>query len=172
MSAAPVVRIWSTRPPAIRWSCPRCRGDVFDCSERFRANCNGKLVDIWLIYRCRRCESTKNVTIVDRRPVSKVPRDLLHAAHDNDPIVARRCAHDVGLLRRNGIAVVEGDEWATDGPVVTIPFTLEFVEPLLVRLDRVAAAVLAVPRSRLPVDVDGRLRLWAGAVAVRLASGT
>ncbi|MEA3054836.1 MAG: hypothetical protein QOD30_268 [Actinomycetota bacterium] len=161
MSAPCVVHVSSTRPPAITWPCPRCRSTVFDCSERFRANCNGKLVDIWLIYRCRRCESTKNITIVERRPVSKVPRDLLHAAQDNDAVAARGLARDVGLLRSNGMAVAEGDEWEVDR-TAGLPLQLVFPEPLLVRLDHVAAAALDVPRSRLPIDVDRRLRLHAG----------
>jgi hypothetical protein len=128
---------------------------VFDCSERFRANCNGKLVDIWLIYRCRRCESTKNITIVERRPVSKVPRDLLEAAQDNDAAVAR------ALARRVNMKFAEGDAWDIDA-TATLPFRIELPEPLVVRLDHVVAAVLDVPRSRLPIDVDRRLRLRAG----------
>lgn len=165
MSAPCVVHVSSTRPPAIRWSCPRCTSDVFDCSERFRANCNGKLVDVWLIYRCRRCESTKNITIVERRPVSKVARDLLHAAEENDADVARRLARDVAVLKRNGATVAEGDEWVVDR-TAALPLQLVFDEPLLVRLDRVVAAALDVPRSRLPIDVDRRLRLWSGRVVV------
>ena len=155
MSAPCVVHVSSTRPPAITWPCPRCRSTVFDCSERFRANCNGKLVDIWLIYRCRRCESTKNITIVERRPVAKVPRDLLDAAQDNDAVVAR------ALARRVSAPFAEGDQWEVDG-VATLPFRLELPEPLVVRLDHVVAAALGVARSWLPVDVDRRLRLHAG----------
>ena len=155
MSAPCVVHVSSTRPPAISWPCPRCRSTVFDCSERFRANCNGKLVDIWLIYRCRRCEATKNITIVERRPVSKVPRHLLEAAQDNDAVVARRWA------RRVNATFAEGDVWEIDR-VAMLPFRLELPEPLVLRLDHVVAAVLDVPRSRLPVDVDHRLRLHAG----------
>jgi hypothetical protein len=128
---------------------------VFDCSERFRANCNGKLVDIWLIYRCRKCGSTKNITIVERRPVSKVPRDLLEAAQDNDAVVARHWA------RRVNVTFAEGDEWEIDR-VASLPFRLELAEPLVLRLDHVVAAVVDVPRSRLPIDVDHRLRLHTG----------
>ena len=166
MSAPCVVHVSSTRPPAITWPCPRCRSTVFDCSERFRANCNGKLVDIWLIYRCRRCESTKNITIVERRPVTKVPRDLLDAAQDNDAVVARRCARDVALLKRKGAAIAEGDEWTVDRTAGELPLRLVFEEPLLVRLDRVVATVLDVPRSRLPVNVDTRLRLHAASLVL------
>ena len=159
MSAPCVVHVSSTRPPAITWPCPRCKSTVFDCSERFRANCNGKLVDIWLIYRCRRCESTKNITIVERRPVSKVPRDLLEAAQDNDAVVARAWA------RRVNVTFAEGDQWEIDR-VASLPFRLELAEPLVLRLDHLVAAVLDLPRSRLPVEVDRRMRLHAGPIVL------
>ena len=162
MSAGHVVRVTSRRAPSIAWSCARCRSKVFECSERFRANSNGKLVDIWLIYRCRQCAATKNVTIVERGPVSRVSRELLLAAETNDALFARQCARDVGLLRCNGIAIAEGDDWDVDC-LGALPLSLVFPEPLLVRLDRVLAAALGVPRSRLPIEVDGRLRLHASA---------
>jgi hypothetical protein len=162
--SAPVVRVTSRRAPSIAWPCPRCRSRVFDCSERFRANSSGKLVDIWSIYRCRECKSTKNVTIVERTPVSRVPRPLLLAAEHNDAAVARAYARDVGVLKRNGMAVAEGDDWVLDG-VVGDGCTLVFDEPLLVRLDGIIGRNRTVDS---PLRVD-RLNLWATAV-VRLAT--
>lgn len=163
MSATNVVRVVSHHLPPIVWSCPRCRCSIFDCSERFRANSNGKLLDIWLVYRCRSCDATKNLTVVERRPVSKVPRALLDAAQRNDAAVARALARDTALVRRNGTSFAGGDDWAIDG-AAALPLVLDFAESMLVRLDRIVAAALELPRSRLPVAVDGRLRLWSGAV--------
>ena len=167
----------SVAPPAIRTHCRKCGEDRrFACAERFRANGNGKLVDIWLLYRCLSCESTRNVAVVERTPVHRIGRRLLDAAYDNDPAVARRCARDVALLRRAGVAVDGGDEWSiSEAPRSCADrFVLELAEPLLVRLDAVAAAVLgrsrAAVRDRITV-VDGgsarpdALRLW-GTVTV------
>ena len=168
----------SVAPPTIRSHCRRC-GDArrFVCAERFRANGNGKLVDIWLLYRCSRCQSTRNVTVVERTPVARIGRELLDAAYDNCPTTARRIARDAPLLRRAGVAVDTGDEWTLacpGGPALPNPgaldrFVLEFDEPLLVRLDAVAAAALGVTRSaaRHAINVDGgsarldALRLWS-----------
>jgi hypothetical protein len=161
--------VTSTATPPIDWHCPTCRRtERFACSERFRANANGKLVDIWLIYRCVRCDQTKNITVVERRPVAKVPRPLLDAAMDNDAATARRLARDVGLLKRAGDRVAGPDEWQLDGD----GDVLRFAEPLLVRLDAIAAAALAVPRRQVAdlIDVDHRvdaLRLWTGEVRLR-----
>jgi hypothetical protein len=174
--------VTSTATPPIAWHCPTCRRtERFACSQRFRANANGKLVDIWLIYRCIRCDQTKNITVVERRPVAKVPRALLDAAIDNDAATARGLARDVGLLKRAGARVAAPDDWrldparhATDGSDTIL---LRFAEPLLVRLDAVVAAALGVSRRRVAelVEVEqptptarlDALRLWAGEVELR-----
>jgi hypothetical protein len=156
----PTVTVTSTAAPTIRWRCPTChRPEAFATSERFRANANGKLVDIWLVYRCRRCDATKNLTVVERTPVRKVPPALLRAAERNDAPTARRLARDLDLLRRNGAAVDAGDEWSIDGCVgAASQLRLAFPEPLLVRLDAVVGA--ATGRARR--DVRRRLLLPEG----------
>ena len=164
-----VVTVSSTSPPPITWHCATCRrAERFACSERFRANANGKLVDVWLIYRCGRCDRTKNITVLERRPVGRVPRPLLDAAIANDAATARRLARDVGLLRRAGAAIAGPDEWTIDAPAPpsASEVVLHFPEPLLVRLDAVAAAALDVRRGDVPdlVRAEGRvdtLRLWS-----------
>lgn len=153
--SVPTVTVTSTAAPTIRWRCPTChRPEDFVTSERFRANANGKLVDIWLVYRCRRCDATKNLTVVERTPVRKVPPALLGAAEHNDAGTARRLARDLDLLRRNGAAVGAGDAWVVDpaagaGPGPDGRLRLVFPEPLLVRLDAVVATATGVGRSSL-----------------------
>lgn len=156
----PTVTVTSTAAPTIRWRCPTChRPETFASSDRFRANANGKLVDIWLVYRCRRCEATKNITVVERTPVRRVPPALLRAAEDNDATTARRVARDLDLLRRNGATVAEGDAWTLDETAgANGRFRLVFPEPLLVRLDAVVAAAVVSGRSA----VRRRLALRAG----------
>lgn len=158
--------------PTIRTHCRKCGVDrPFVCSERFRANGNGKLVDIWLLYRCTRCDATRNITVVERTPVHRVDRALLDAAYDNDAPTARRLARDVSMLRRAGVIVDAGDEWAVDSrppPATVERMVLELPEPLLVRLDGVLAGTLGVNRRTARqavrvVDDSGRLdtlRLW------------
>jgi hypothetical protein len=164
------ITVTSTATPRITWHCPTCRRpQPFACSERFRANANGKVVDIWLIYRCERCDATKNITVVERTPVRRVDRRLLEASMDNDAPTARRVSRDVGLLRRAGATIATGDAWRVDGGPLDAPgpFTLAFPEALLVRLDAVVAAAVAVPRKQVAahlVDAPGRLdslRLWS-----------
>lgn len=161
----------SVAPPTIRTHCRSCGADRrFACRERFRVNASGKLVDIWLLYRCVRCDVTRNVTLVERTPVRRVRRDLLDAAYDNDAAVARRVARDAPLLRRAGVTIESGDEWMIVDGAAQVPssFELALDEPLLVRLDTVLAALLGIGRraARETVTVDGcstrfdGLRLW------------
>lgn len=151
--SVPTVTVTSTAAPTIRWRCPTChRPEAFATSERFRTNANGKLVDIWLVYRCRRCDATKNLTVVERTPVRKVAPALLRAAEHNDAATARRLARDLDLLRRNGAAVGAGDAWVVDPPAGAEPqgrLRVLFPEPLLVRLDAVLAGAAGVARSAL-----------------------
>lgn len=178
-------RVVSHALPTIAWSC-RCGHRRFVCSERFRINANGKLADIWLIYRCERCEATKNVTVVERTPVSRIDEWLFSAAIVNDPTTARALARDVPMLRRAGVRLADGDLWDLVG-VVDGGLTDEdeeaarvvFDDPLLVRLDAVIASAMGRTRRRIRVAVSAgelcvdppgrvdRLRLWSGTVHVR-----
>ena len=190
-----IVRVTSRALPTIEWGC-RCGHRRFVCSERFRMNVNGKLADIWLIYRCERCQATKNVTVLERAPVSKIDPALFTAATQNDAATARAIARDVSVLSRGGIAVASGDAWQVQkacspraewvepvGMLHTngsndVAVSLVFVEPLLVRLDGVIAAAIGISRraargavrdGALSVEPGGRvdrLRLWSGVIEV------
>ena len=158
--------VTSTATPPIAWHCPTCRRtERFACSDRFRANANGKLVDIWLIYRCRRCDQTKNITVVERRPVAKVPRPLLVAATTNDAATARRLSRDVALLKRAGARIAGPDEWSVDLEGDD-DGTLRFAEPVLVRLDHVLRA-LDRATTPDPTRRADRLRLWDAELELR-----
>jgi hypothetical protein len=148
------VSVASVALPTISWRCPRCSCHEFVCAQRFRVNTNGKLADIWLIYRCAHCDATKNVTIVERTPVAKISRPLFEAAMENDESAARRLARDLAVLGRAGIRVARGDRFETNTVAVGVALDcecarLDFTEPLLVRLDAVVAAATGTSRSRL-----------------------
>jgi hypothetical protein len=185
------LRVLSRRAPTLAWHCPRCHEpSIFECTELFRANANGKLIDIWLIYRCRRCDHTRNLTVIERTPANQLPPGLLDAAHGNDPATARRFARDLTLVQRNGAAVAEGDGYGCSAPKKPIlgregglEVIVEFPEPLLIRLDSLLAVALGVSRTKLRKLVDtgnvavegpGRtstLRVWSGVTVTVGATG-
>lgn len=165
-----VVSVTSVAPPTIIWWCPRCPCSEFVCSERFRMNTNAKLTDIWLIYRCARCDATRNLTIVERKPITKIRRSLVDVATTNDPVAARRFARDLNLLRSAGVQVLRGDRFSLSEIARSASrLQLHFAEPLLVRVDHVLGVALGISRRRLrALDASGRLRLDPPAPLSRL----
>lgn len=165
-----VVSVTSVAPPTISWRCPRCPCSEFVCSERFRMNSNAKRTDMWLVYRCARCDATKNLTVVERTPITKIRRALVDAATTNDPVAARRFARDLGLLRSAGVRVLRGDRFSLDEIARgAARVQLHFAEPLLVRIDHVLGVALGMSHRQLrALDASGRLRLDPPAPLSRL----
>jgi hypothetical protein len=167
--------------PTIERHCTGCGEDrAFVCSGRFRANSNGKLADIWLIYRCESCESTYNLEVIERRPVRRIDRRVFDGAQANDPDLAAAISRDLGLLRRRKVRLSAGDRWELDPPSLSKDLAegsrtvLAFSTPLVVRIDRLLASALGISRSALSHMLESgvlvpltpgnprSLRLWDG----------
>ena len=48
-------------------------------SGKFRVNANGNNVDVWLIYRCKKCKHSWNLTIYERTKPGKISAELFEA---------------------------------------------------------------------------------------------
>lgn len=72
-----------TTPVLIR-KCSRCEKNRFTSSDKFRINAHKKIIDVWLIYKCISCESTLNLSILSRKPVSSIDKTLLNGFYKND----------------------------------------------------------------------------------------
>jgi len=161
--------LWTLRPsspPAVVRTCPRCDdARPFDSSGRFRLNANKRRLDAWLIYRCRHCEATWNLPIVERVPLARLSAADLRAFESSCPERARRIAFDVGVLKPHG--TLQSDASTTLDKPAAHPvntFDLVLANPLGVawRLDRVLATGLGIRRADLP-------GLWrCGALEVHL----
>lgn len=83
----------------------RCGGcgkkQEFMNSGRFRVNANGNNVDVWLIYRCKKCKHSWNLTIYERTRPSKIPHELFEAFQENDAETALAYGRSVEFLRKN-----------------------------------------------------------------------
>ena len=83
----------------------RCGGcgkkQEFMNSCKFRVNANGKSVDVWLIYRCKKCGHSKNLTIYERTRPGKIPADLYECFVCNDMETALEYGRNIGFLKRN-----------------------------------------------------------------------
>lgn len=83
----------------------RCGGckkkQEFINSGKFRVNANGNKVDVWLIYRCKKCKHTWNLTIYERIKASKIEPAEYALFMENDFNLAARYGKDMNFLTRN-----------------------------------------------------------------------
>ncbi len=83
----------------------RCGGcgkkQEFINSKRFRVNANGNRVDVWLIYRCRKCKHSWNLTIYERMRPSRIRPEDYERFLENDPELAIEYGKDMDFLKRN-----------------------------------------------------------------------
>ena len=76
--------------------CPACNVKRdFAPSGAIRVNSQKKLLDIWSIYKCTRCDYTWNIALFSRLHVSKINRELLQRLLQNDAAMV------LATLKRN-----------------------------------------------------------------------
>jgi hypothetical protein len=154
----PVVwRITPLTTPRIHRHCPHCGDRRFASTDRFRLNANKQLIDVWLIYRCETCEATWNLTILTRTRQRDIDPDLLERMTRNDPETARACALDAALLSRAGARTAASEQVLIDQTSGDLPrarssgarVTIDMPHPCRLRLDRLLATHLGLPRSSI-----------------------
>ncbi len=166
--------LWTVEPlfaPRPWLPCGRCGlVTAFRSSGRFRVNANGRRVDAWLVYRCGRCEKSWNRPLLERQPVASLDPGLLPALLANDAATARAVAFDLADLRRRAERVeildrVEIRRLCRAGvpeAATRLDIELRTVRPVGLRLDRLLADGLGVPRARIGALQDaGHLTLPA-----------
>jgi hypothetical protein len=146
---------WLVRPtnlPTIRRRCRTCPSTRYRTRGRFRVNANHKLLDVWLLALCARCDTTARLTVLERVPVRSIAPATLHGFHHNDPGLAATLLADPQLARRNAVVLDWAGAWA-----------LERGAP-----DRPAADVLTVDvQFRQPIPIGVRTLLATGLLASR-----
>ena len=145
-------RVVTLAPPHLLRRCPRCdRAQRFGSSGRFRVNASGRRLDVWLVYRCVTCGATWNRPVHERVAPESLGADLARF-HHNDPVLARSVA-----LQPTALAPFDDVDSGAElqGPVdPPLEATLVVEEPVTVRLDRLLAAHLGLPRAAVAALVD------------------
>ena len=152
-------RIVPNGTPAIIRRCSKCNRKIeYYCSEKFRVNANQTRVDIWLIYKCTKCDSTWKLTIEKGVRPRDIPAELFERFINNDRALAWQYAFDRRFLKENACVVdyanveysVEGFEvW--DGPLLVhlkSPFIFEL------KLSALLAKVLCVSVGQIRKFVE------------------
>lgn len=112
--------VWETvplkTPVAIR-NCPKCKKkSEFVCSELFRVNANKDKIDVWLVFRCAKCSSTWNETILSRTDKKLIDKELYQKYLANDKETAWKYCFDVQVMRKNKVQFeYSGIEYVVEG---------------------------------------------------------
>ncbi len=64
-------------------------------------NANGNRVDVWLIYRCKKCKHSWNLSIYERVRPSKISHTDYERFLENDSAYALEYGNNVDFLRKN-----------------------------------------------------------------------
>jgi hypothetical protein len=162
---------WEVTPlasPRLIRHCPGCNETrPFVCAGTFRVNAHRKRLDVWLNYRCERCDAAWKCPVIERQPVAEIEPQRLEAFFRDDPLLAHRLAFDIVKTQRAPIdATTEVHvKRLTVAPTIDdlAPLCIRLAVPLPcnVRLDRLLAQQLRMSRAALQeFDRRGDLRVW------------
>lgn len=163
-------KLWLIVPdqlPAVIRRCPKCKGKTeFHNSGKFRVNANGKLLDVWLIYRCSHCDTSWNMTIIERANKENINKTEYEGFLSNSPSLAASYGSDRELFIKNKAEIAEIKtgyhilETGTVAPVHESAYMeIQIKNPsgLKLRADALLAGELAVSRSQIKKWFDGGL---------------
>lgn len=161
--------IHSSGYPTLLKYCPKCgRENHYHNSEKFRVNANKKNLDIWLIYSCKDCADTYNLTIFERIKPHNLSPEHLEGFMTNHPALVWQYAYDAALHKRAHLKLDYSQltlriEGALPEPGQTYHVSIEAVQPLDLRLDWLLSQKLDLSRSQIKQLADsGRIALTEG----------
>lgn len=120
-------------------------------------NANQSKLDVWLIYQCKKCKTTWNMTILSRVNPKEIPNNQYKRFIDNDKELARFYAFDADTHRRNGsILDYHEIEYTIEGKTLDIQaleekvtILLECEEVFTIRMDKVLSRQLEISRAQV-----------------------
>ena len=94
--------------PLLIKKCSHCDSNRFYCSDKFRMNAQKKNIDVWLIYRCVKCDNTCNLTLLSRSKPDLIDKTLFHSFSMNDKDTAWKYAFSTEMERKNNLRLDYG----------------------------------------------------------------
>lgn len=118
----------------------------------YRVNANGNRVDVWLIYQCKECKHTYNLTIHERIRPSELPVEVYERYLTNDRELAMQHGMDKNILARNKaeidsenisyeLELLSEETQQSSGILIRNPYNIKL------RMDKVLAEVLPISRN-------------------------
>lgn len=103
-------RIVPQNTPSVMRHCSKCNRKMpYNCSEKFRMNSNAARVDIWLIYKCSKCDNTLKLAIHKGVHPQDISREQFNRFTHNDAKLAWDYAFNRNFLKQNECVVQYGD---------------------------------------------------------------
>ncbi len=113
--------------PLLKRKCNRCDNNSFYCSEKFRINAQKKNIDIWLIYKCAKCNNTYNMTIFHRIKPELITKDTFNKFSNNNLEIVWKYAFSQETARKNNVKLDYGSvEYNIDYNNISIEDILNF----------------------------------------------
>jgi hypothetical protein len=156
--------------PVIITACVSCRSTHHHPTGKFRVNANGKLLDVWMLIRCKGCGRTSKIPIHERVYVQSLQRERLLMFEHNDPAMVRDLAMDEALAGQAAYRLDWSGTWeletclplgelerADPAPLTVI---IRFELPVPIRVGKLLTTGFGLSRSAVKGMVDsGRIRL-------------
>ena len=99
-----ILKVKPKNTPLLKRKCNKCNNNRFYCSDKFRMNNQKKNIDVWLIYRCLRCENTYNLSIFSRTCKSILKRKKLFIKFsENNIFTVWRYAFSPQISQKNQV---------------------------------------------------------------------
>jgi hypothetical protein len=153
--------------PCVKRHCSRCgEKKPFVPSDQIRINAQKKLLDVWLIHRCRDCGQTWNMEVFARISPKQLDRETYDRLLSNDPALILAMAFDAQLHARKNAPLcrdtleyeVHGERLAPSALTEPIELSIECPVPLGVRLDKLLREILELSaREFEALVVSGRI---------------
>lgn len=87
-------------------NCPNCKCKTeYGNTKRFRINANGNKLDIWLIYQCKKCKHTLNLSIYERQKINKISYKDYKLFLENNEKLAEKYGKSTPFFIKNKVEV-------------------------------------------------------------------
>ncbi|EQB99852.1 DUF1062 domain-containing protein [Photorhabdus temperata] len=120
-----------------------------------------KVLDVWNIYKCEKCDYTWNIDIFSRVNVNKLDGGLYERFLHNDQDEVRRYAFDYRVLAKNKAElgdspdfIIEGKELQDMAQTPAVQITIQLEYPIPIRLISILTKKFSLSRSRVTKLVD------------------
>lgn len=153
---------WIVTPahlPAVIRRCTKCgKKTEYENSGKFRVNANGRLLDVWLIYRCGICGTSWNMGIYERIEPERMDSAEYRGFLENDRNLAIKYGTSRELFAKNkAVPAVTDNEYTAQTVDTPVPCKEEMwseaeirlADGMKIRTDILLAGQLGISRSRV-----------------------